>query len=95
MIAIIVILAILIILGMASYVSSTKKAVALNQRLRELGNVKQYSYDAIVQKLGAPSATSAAAAGSRIVQWSARGYCVTMTFTQDGECLGIDSEIAT
>jgi hypothetical protein len=62
--------------------------------MRALDDVTQHSFDEIVAKLGPPSAVAAMPGGNRLMQWASRGYHVAMTFTPDGACLGIDSEIA-
>lgn len=93
--AAIVIIGLIVFIGIIlSAASSSGSGRSLQLKMRELGDVTQHSYDSIVVKLGPPNAVAAMPSGNRLVQWAARGYRVAMTFTQDGACLGIDSEIS-
>lgn len=67
---------------------------SMQLKMRELGDVTQHSFDDIVAKLGPPNAIASMPGGNRLAQWMARGYHIAMTFTADGACLGIDSEVA-
>lgn len=92
---VIVIIGLVVFVGIVlSASSSGGSGRSLQIKVRELDDVTQHSYDDIAAKLGPPNAVASMPGGNRLVQWAARGYHVAMTFTADGTCLGIDSEIA-
>lgn len=71
---------------------SVNSTASLQKKVVALGNVTQYTFDDMTQRLGAASAVANGADGGCVVQWRSPRYLIVMSFDSAGQCLGIEHE---
>lgn len=87
---------VLIIVGCLGYAmihaAATSPGKNLANKFAALGDVPGLALADVISSVGQPVSVSSMPGGNKLVQWTATGYHVAMSFDSDNICLGIDHE---
>ena len=65
---------------------------ALQQKFVDLGTLKGKSLSEITSVVGSPNSVSTMAGGTKLCQWMATGYHISLLFDENDICLGVNHE---
>lgn len=73
--------------------SATAPGVTLNNKFVELGDFTKKSLDEVIQKVGEPTGVTYLHNAQKVCTWSKPGYTITLTYTDAGVFVKLNSEI--